>query len=276
MRPREERLRAREDDMERSVSGRPAILMALATSVVVGCGSGDGSSSAVSLQLALTASDPPAQVARGALSGADAQGSVLTITSAVARVRDIELDLPDGSHCSDFAGFDFRAPVRCGDGGGSNDAIKVTGPFTVDLVAGTAEPSLEDLTIPAGVYRRVDVRFEPAEDDDDALQGYTLVAEGDFASDQESAALDLRLRFNEDARFESRSGVELGENGAHEALLWFDVSAWFETVPISECLEDGDLSIARGTLLIDDEASSGCSDIENELKRAIKNSGDLR
>lgn len=260
---------------------RSSLILAAALLTTTACSdSSGGDREAVSMQLALTASTPPAEAAPGALGGTDAQGNALMIENAVAHVRHIELDLPADRSCAELSGFDFQPPVRCDGDGADDDAdssadkIVIEGPFVVDLVAGTAQPSLDALTLPAGTYERVDVRFDHAEDATETLGDDTLVADGRYNASAQALAFELRLRFNEDARFETERGVEVGGDTGNEILLWLDVSEWFSALPITQCIEDGDLTIEQGTLRIDED-SSDCSDIENELKNAIKNSADL-
>lgn len=253
------------------------IVMVSMLALVAACGSesGSGDDGAVTMRLALTASEPPRDSAPGAIAFEDDSGTAFTIESAEAHVRHIRLDLPDGQACADLD-FDFRAPVSCED-----DRIEISGPFLVDLIAGTAQPSLDALRIPPGDYERVDVRFDDAEPDDGlvdasaALADHTMHATGRFDHDGQEMSFELLLKLNEDARFEAPGGIALGEAGGRDALLMLDVSDWFSALPVIECMEDGELTVEDGTLLIDDERSE-CSEIENTLKDAIKGSGQLQ
>jgi hypothetical protein len=252
-------------------------LMISMASLIAACGSepvagGDG---ALSMRLALTASQPPQGSAPGAIALEDQGGTAFTIESAEAHVRHIRLDLPEGQACADLD-FDFRAPVSCED-----ERIEIAGPFVVDLIAGTAQPSLANLRIPPGDYARVDVRFDDSEPDDGlvdasaALADHTMHATGRFDHDGQEMSFELLLKLNEDARFEAPGGIALGEAGGSDALLMLDVSDWFSALPVIECMEDGELTVEDGTLLIDDERSE-CSEIEDTLKDAIKGSGQLQ
>ncbi len=201
----------------------------------------------------------------------EAGGGELVLDNALAFVRDIEFDLPDGVSCSGDDDFDGECDE-------DSDKIVVTGPWLVDLMTGTATPPMDDIRIPAGRYKRVDVRFDDAEpaqapglEIPAELAGATLVADG-TTSTGDAERFQLRLKFNEDARFETEDGIDVDETGTQAMLLELDASSWFASVNLSDCVEDGDLAIDDGVLMIDDEDGS-CSDIENDLKRAIKESG---
>ena len=91
------------------------------------------------------------------------------------------------------------------------DKIIVEGPFFLDLVARTSEPSLGDVELPAGVYRRVDLRFDPNEASDDAslrIGGTLELADG-------VRAVELGLPINEDARFEHLRVQDESANAQH-------------------------------------------------------------
>lgn len=259
------------------------ILLFLLTSSA--CGSEDVASVNASVAMGLSSSlTPPANAAAV---GQDQSGSVFTVESARAHVRDIELDLPDGLRCSDLVDFVPEPPVSCdssdsddspGDDPSDHDTIRIAGPFVFDLVAQTSTPSLEGLTLPSVAFQRVDVRFDDAEPDEgviasgDPLAGETLRALGTFDHAGNTTDYELILGFNEDARFERPDGVEVVD--ATTLLLQLDVDAWFQALPISECIEDGDLTVSNGVLVLTD-GSGSCSDIENALKDAIKSSGQL-
>ena len=238
-------------------------LLPACAGVETGNGRSEGTTTAT-VKLALRSTGGAAPVTH------DAQGTAFTFTAARAVVRHVELSLPDGRPCSelDLGGLDPR--IACDASG-----LRVEGPFLVDLLTGAATPALADIAVPAGVYDRVDVRFHDDEDavpPGDPLAGYTLLVEGTFGSD--AKPFRLRLAFNEDARFERPGGLALAEDAAQTVLLWLDVSAWFEELPLTECLSEGRFDEVGGVIQIED-SGGGCSDIENALKEAIKESSSL-
>jgi hypothetical protein len=51
--------------------------------------------------------------------------------------------------------------------------------------------------------------------------------------------------------------------------------SWFAALPLTRCLDDGDLTIVNGRIAIEDKGAR-CNGIENALKDAIKTSVSLR
>lgn len=244
----------------------PPIAMSGCAGVETGNGRTGFTTATVKLALRTAAGTP------GAPTTEDTAGTRFTFQTARAVVRYVELSLPDGRTCStlDLTGLDSR--IVCDPSG-----LRVQGPFVVDLLTGATTPSLADLSVPAGLYDRVDIRF----DDDkgsvpssDPLSEHTLLAEGTFDAGKGPQAFRLRLKFNEDARFERPGGFELTEDAPEEVLLWLDVAGWFQTLPLTECVAEGRFDEQGGTLLFED-SGGGCSDIENTLKKAIKESGQI-
>lgn len=238
--------------------------------VLAACGGADGPDSAA-LVLGLRG-------VGGAPAGLDASGRTFTIDAARAYVRHIALDLPDGQRC---AALDLGPGYRCdSSGSGGRDQVRAEGPFVIDLVARTSAPPLPSAPLPAGPWRRVDVRLDDGDPADglvsagDPLDDQTLVASGRFDHDGRSTPFDLRLRFNEDARFERPEGVVLGADGAAGLALELDVAGWFSQLSLTDCLDDGDLELRDGRLVLEDGRGS-CSDVENQLKEAIKRSAQL-
>jgi len=230
---------------------------------------------------------PPTLVAALSVTDAhpvDQTGAAFTLDAVRANVRHITFDLPDGASCVGLPGLvaesgsDAAHTAVCASGG---DAIRLVGPWVVDLLTGEATPAIPRVNVQVGTYRRIDVRFDDADPDDgvvspaDPLAGATLVASGTVAlADDGATPYALTLKFNEDARFESTTGILLAEDDHAAVLLALDPSAWFAGLPLATCADDGDLEIRNGVLVIED-GSGSCSDVENTLKDAIKASGEL-
>ena len=158
-------------------------------------------------------------------------------------------------------------------------SIRTPGPIVVDLMTGTTTPDLSGLRLPAGTYKRIDFRLDEAKAGEVAagepLIGYSLLVKADFTQDSKPATLDLKLKFSEDARFQSANGVEVGADDELLALL--KPQAWLEGLPVAACLTKGDLTInSSNVLLLDSTAKGDCSGAEGLVKDHIKNSGDLR
>ena len=222
----------------------------------------------------------------------DADGTTFHIDMARGYVRDIELDLPEGTLCGQFEEGVFSDPVSCvsatepvsGEEPGE-DKIVVAGPFDVDLVNGASTPSLLNVGLPSGAYQRIDIRFKEAdalEDGlvaaNDALNGNTIIMSGTFKYDPDDVVektFEMALTFTEDVRFEGPdTDIVLDENDAEDLVLKLDVAMWFDTLHITTCINDGDLVIDENNHLVIVD-SGDCSTIENDLKEAMKTSGQL-
>lgn len=220
----------------------------------------------VSVDVNLVLRKVEADIAGDAGSGS----AVLHAQTALAFVRHIEFYQPEGQCAQDGSSLDSDAG-----GDDCEDKLRVEGPWVVDLMTGKATPSMDNIRVPQGSYRRVDVRFEDADknaakelDVPDELTAWTMVATGAYQGES-AQAFDLRLKFNEDARFQSDSGIVVGENGAQEMVMALDVERWFSAVSLDECFDKERLEVVEGVLVIEDE-SKRCNAVENAIKGAMK------
>lgn len=205
----------------------------------------------------------------------DEGGAPLSITKAEVYVRDIELDLPDDLSCEDLTGTLTEATCS------SDEKVVISGPRVINLITGTSRPSLSGVVIPAGLYKRVDIRLDDGKVNEglimsgDPLDDRTLVVEADLDTLEVTTRLSLMLKFNEDLRIEDPEGVYV-EDG--EALLTqLNVAQWFEDIDLASCLSDREVERDDGVLIIDDDEQieGVCAGIENMIKRHIKESGQL-
>ncbi|HEX8823311.1 MAG TPA: hypothetical protein VF794_25520 [Archangium sp.] len=259
---------------------RPSLLSA-AVLALTACG-GEGASLRFSVHEGLATSPSPLV--------AGAEGSVVaptfrssdnvtfTLTAARIHLKDIRLDLPQGTRCAEVRGLLAGAECKGGDSGSGSGTVVVPGPIVVDLMTGATTPDLSGLQLPAGTYKRIDFRLDEAKAGEvpstEPLVGYSLLVKAGFSHNNTPTTLDLKLKFSEDARFESATGVEVGANDALLALL--KPQAWLEGLPVASCLNKGDLTLSNNVLRIDDQAKGECSGAEGLVKTNIKNSGDLR
>lgn len=206
----------------------------------------------------------------------DAQGepSRFSLYSAEIMVRHIQLDLPEGASCEEQEAEIVGA--FCED-----DKITIEGPMIIDLLNGTASPDLSEVRVPAGQYKRIDIRIDDGDPDEgliaegDPLDDYSMNISASFASETGPLDLELRLKFNEDVRFDvGDAGIEVSGDGAG-LLAAMDPYRWFDGETLDNCLADEDLVPENGAVLVDDAEGSECSDIENDIKRKIKESGQL-
>lgn len=204
----------------------------------------------------------------GDLVAEDDGGTVFAIEAASLAVRDIRLDLPDGTTCGDIEELLVGAHCEPSDDAvGGEDTIVIDGPFAVDLTTGVATPGLEDVVIPAGLYRRIDVRADDAGD-------VTFAVSAAFELDGAAHHLELALDFNEDIRLEDPAGVEIGDDS--DLIAELVVDDWLAGIDIGACVADGDAEVEGTVVYIDEGSTSGdCSDIENVIKDNLKRSGQL-
>lgn len=205
--------------------------------------------------------------------GADPSGTEFSVEEAYAYVNNIEFDLPEGTTCADFDPAELSAPVFCEEEDG-DDGFRVEGPYVIDLIAGDSTPALRQLSIPPATYNRVFVRLDVSESGGPPvpadLLGNTLLARGSFSYDGSPAHFELALSFTEEARFEQITGVM-----TRDVLLALDVVDWFAAAPITECLDDGDLTLDNGTLTIQSSAGGACTSLEQDIRDGVSGSGEL-
>jgi hypothetical protein len=205
-------------------------------------------------------------------------GVTFTLNEARIHLRDIRLDLPQGTKCGDVRDTLQLAECKGGDSGSGSGTLEIPGPIVVDLMTGATTPDLSELRIPAGTYKRIDFRLEEAKTPEvpasEPLVGYSLIARAAFDNSGTPSTLELKLKFSEDARFESATGVEVPEGGSLVTMM--RPSIWLEGLPVGACTQKGDVAISGTTVSIDDRAKGDCSGAEDTVKRNIKRSGDLR
>jgi hypothetical protein len=193
----------------------------------------------------------------------DAEGS-LNAQTALAFVRHVEF-------------YKMNPACEGGSDGGTecDEKVRIDGPWVVNLITGEATPSVENIEIPAGAYRRIDVRFEDADKNaakglsvPDELSGWSLIASGEY-SGTSASQFDMRLKFNQDARFTSESGIIVGPNATQEMFMALDVQRWFSVVSLEDCLAKERLDVVDDVLVIED-ASRRCNAVENAIKEVMK------
>lgn len=262
-----------------------AILGGLAFTVLVsGCldekvagstGIGNPSQGTVSFAMVAVSQRTPAakESARGrwnpdgSFSVADLGGTVFTIRSSLANIGHVKFKLPDGIDCSDAP----ESECEVGD-------IKVPGPFVADVMAGTLVPDLGAFKVPAGLYRRVEIRLEALEAGkpapDPRLVGNSMIIAGTFDyAGKSDRAFSLALDFDEEVRFESGT-MTVKEDILNKLLLLFNVDEWLASANITKCLEDSTLVLdPQGGLHLNED--NECEGLEQVLKEGVKASGDL-
>jgi hypothetical protein len=206
-----------------------------------------------------TTDAPAAKVAAGtvrnpdsSITVADAGGMKFTIVKAYVNIDAVRIRLPDGADCS------HATEVTC-----ESDDIRLPGPFVSNLMTGASTPNLGTFLLPAGAYRRVEMRLEPLEagfaTPDEALRGHTVFLSGTFDYDgRPDRAFTIALDINEEMRIESGSGMTVLDSGITRMLVQFKADAWLAHSDIGACLGDQSLALdSAGNLAIDRDHSCG-------------------
>ncbi len=213
----------------------------------------------------------------------DPAGTVFSLSEARVHIRHVEFYLPDSVSCQDIQSS-LIEPAGCEtDSADSSGKIVIKGPFVFDLLSGVSTPNLHATIVPAGNYRRIDVRLDDADSTDgivlasDELENYTMILKGTFGYlDKSDRPFSILLRFNEDARFEADSGILIQDGTLQIVTLKLDVNKWLNGVSVTACLSQNGITLdSLGNLLIDEKNGKNCSDLEGLLKSNIKNSGQL-
>jgi hypothetical protein len=258
-------------------------LLSAATLALAACSGGNGASLQFSVHERGVSSNSTGSAAQGVVTAMEtlaaptfrsSDGVNFTLTQARIHLRDIRLDLPQGTSCEDVSGLITGAECK---GSESSNTLVVAGPIVADLMTGITKPDLSGLVIPAGTYKRIDFRLEEAHVDElpagEPIIGYTLLVGANF-TEQAGKTLEMRLKFSEDARFETATGVPVPEGG--KLITMLNPAIWLENLPLGTCMQKGDVVVEGNVVRIDDRADGECSGAEDLVKRNIKRSGDLR
>lgn len=251
------------------------ILMSI---LAVGCSSSssttqklDGGATPTALQLKV-AKKPVA--AATALSSEEATN--MTIASGQACVSEIRLKAPEGLSCADL-GFVEQSNIICKEESETEDSgtvvetqIEIAGPVKFDLVTGESTPSLADLKIPSGIYRKIEFRFDKNCDGSDVniqLGGSVK----DSSNVDHSFAMDLK--YEDDIKIESSDDVPVVEGDTNQLFATLFLSQWFENVDLVGCIESGDLAADGSGIVQINDATVGagsCDKIYEDILDGIK------
>jgi hypothetical protein len=266
----------------RTPSIRKTLLSAAAVALAA-CGGGETAS------LRFAAVEPHTHTATAQRQGPTAQGTYVpkfrssdglefVLSEARIHLKDIRVELPQGAKCAEVRGLPAGATCEAGE----TSTVKIPGPILVDMVTSASTPDLSGLRLPPGTYHRIDFRLDEAKAGevpaDEPLVGSTLRVKATFIQVQNGTntlqTLELNLKFSEDARFESTTGLEVFGNDTLVALL--NPQMWLDGLPVASCLEKGDLVTSSGVLRFDASAKGDCSGAETLVKANIKRSGEMR
>lgn len=202
----------------------------------------------------------------------------LAVEAGQACVEQIRLKLPEGLSCSDV-GFVEQTNVVCEekmeeeDGAQQLEAkIKISGPFLFNLLTGASTPSLADIKIPSGVYRKIEFRFGAACD----LGAETTIVMNGTMLDSSSVAhpFEMALEYDDELEIESPTDVQVLEEKANGIFTNLVLNQWFSAVNFVQCIDDGELVETGGVIQINSTAehTGECEDIHDDLVDAIEES----
>ncbi len=190
-----------------------------------------------------------------------------------------------------------------------NESIKYPGPYVVELIHNTVSPPLNTITIPAGVYKEIELKLDKIEGDEDDEDGTPLVDPGDplfgnsiyiegsytgVTAGGEVTDVPFILSFDLDEEFEltgldsttsladSAVGMTIGDLGVNPIIIAFRMVQWFnfgDPETNDKGLDFSGLVVTEATgggpqILLDEDAEGDNKDIRKVIKENIKESAD--
>ena len=268
----------------RSISAWLGVVI-VAGALTAGCGDDSNGGTPTEVDTAQLRMDVMSSSAAsaGQLEFQDSSGTVYTLTSLRLAVEEIELDLPDGVTCGDL-GSGYSRFLECDDDGllGGEDQVRLDGPFVFNVIDGTSRPDVSEIEIPAVNYQQVDLEVDTARVEDDLLPiesdliDRTVVAYADFESDNQKRQLQLNFSFKAEAKAGGGDQTNLDLEQGDTLVLTLDVANWLNNIPVTECLQVGELKAGGGIVELDDESIGECEDAEAEFEENFERSLEVR
>lgn len=251
----------------------------------------DGGPATTNMSLKMVDTAPGASVVKS-LDATDVGGGTITVGSARAVVKRVELELPDGESCSDVS-FEL-VDCSCNDTSSSTDVVGssisgdasdideifFSGPFIVDLMTGTSVPPLE-LIIPSGVYHELQLKLVPLDPlstmlpAGDILLGNSMVIEASYdVAGETTKRFRIILSFDHEIKFESDAGLTISEaSPVNGLILGLNVNSWFTGIDIGACFASGAATQdADGVFIIDSSITNDACHFLGKLKDNVESS----
>jgi len=153
----------------------------------------------------------------------------------------------------------FRPFATCDD-----DLISDTrfdGPFAADLLNSAPLAGLEDLSVPSGLYCRIELTLKKLEDSNDDLEGRSILIEG---TRSDGVSFIMTTEVDEDFELKNETtGFDISaSDGLQVFFIAFDLGRWFDGVSLFGAEISGD-----GIIHIDDDSNETIQEkIEDNLK----------
>jgi len=226
----------------------------------------------VSIQMRLTA--PGAAAER--LTLLDGDNTSFEISSAWVSVERIEFVLPSGDACDELPGDVQAYSAACT---GKGDRVRIDGPWVVDLVSGDFEPPLVGIDVLDGTFDSIEMKLAPGSagsagiEKDDVLDGATLDIAGVVALGAGvSRPFGLTLKMTVQSRFVDGGAVMIGTD-ADTVQLSLDVSNWFTSLTLGNCIVADAVPSRDGVLRLEDAEKRACGDVSHAVRQALSLTG---
>lgn len=188
----------------------------------------------------------------GRIATASENGTEFSIDSAMASVSRISFPLSSIVGCDRLG---LSAPLGCD---ASGEGVEIVGDYSADLLTAEFSPNLNDLTLPA-------IKMESLEAE---VQELTLT--GQFNYDDTDVDYDVTVPFDSILFFNSDGAKKLKDNQTLSLLL--QPASWMSAVPVTQCIENGDLEIIEGGVVL----SNDCDNALERIEAAIQESTILK
>lgn len=202
----------------------------------------------------------------------DASGSPLILTAIEADIERIQFELPDGVSCR-------QVPATECDSG----EISVKQTFNLDLMTGKSAPALGRIKLPAGLYRKAELRLvEKVEGHSNSSEGGAsdsskpnLVIKGHTDSALGTVkAFAIKLDLSEGLDFEKPDGFKIAADSLNAILIQLSVDDWLKDVELVKCIDAADpASDSAGIRILSGDRLCGGQGLL--IRRNIEASGEI-
>jgi hypothetical protein len=130
--------------------------------------------------------------------------------------------------------------------------IKWRGPYVYNLISGTMDKELPDVTLFDGSYRRIQFQLKAnrSAESTDALLNNSVFVKGTVDIAGAATPFTFSLRQSEDLRVSSSDAMTMGADSKNPVLIAFQPKLWFANVDFTSAAKD-----ALGIIVIDPETN---------------------
>lgn len=145
----------------------------------------------------------------------------------------------------------------------SSEELEYEGNYTVDLLAGTSNPSPNTVSIEPGTYNEIEIEFE------DILEGgYSVVMDLVYAPNGGSGT-PVEFRSEEDYELELEDDITINAGDVKNLILTLDLDRVFNGINFSRA------ELTDGTIRVDEENNTALLDaIESNIEDALDSDSD--